>query len=176
MVTVPVARWLQNNRGTIRNIGGRFREELEFVPKVILAAGLGFEQSMLSIQSINYTGATPAPVSANRTFYNWAPEMSLSWKPAEGYRHWVRASTGYGIPQFGNLLRDPITGQPGTNFDLKPQKNLNTEIGTESRLHQGSYGPTRRVLDLLQERDHHPDHLGREYRLCQCGFIRVSGH
>jgi iron complex outermembrane recepter protein len=125
---------LQNNRGTIRNIGGRFREELEFVPKFTLAGGLGFEQSMLSVQQINYTGATPSPVSANRTFYNWAPEMSLTWKPAEGYRHWVRASTGYGIPQFNNLLRDPVTGLPGSNFDLKPQKNLNTEIGTESRL------------------------------------------
>jgi iron complex outermembrane recepter protein len=125
---------LQNNRGTIRNIGGRFREELEFVPKFILAGGLGFEQSMISVQQINYTGATPSPVSANRTFYNWAPEMSLTWKPAEGYRHWVRASTGYGIPQFNNLLRDPVTGLPGSNFDLKPQKNLNTEIGTESRL------------------------------------------
>ena len=125
---------LQNNRGTIRNIGGRFREELEFVPKFILAGGLGFEQSMISVQQINYTGATPAPVSANRTFYNWAPEMSLTWKPADGYRHWVRASTGYGIPQFNNLLRDPVTGLPGSNFDLKPQKNLNTEIGTESRL------------------------------------------
>jgi iron complex outermembrane receptor protein len=125
---------LQNNRGTIRNIGGRFREELEFVPTFILAGGLGFEQSMISVQQINYTGATPAPVSANRTFYNWAPEMSLTWKPADGYRHWVRASTGYGIPQFNNLLRDPVTGLPGSNFDLKPQKNLNTEIGTESRL------------------------------------------
>jgi iron complex outermembrane receptor protein len=125
---------LQNNRGTIRNIGGRVREELEFVPNVILAGGLGFEQSMLSINSINYTGAVPSPVSANRTYYNWAPEVSLSWKPAEGYRHWARASTGYGIPQFNNLLRDPTTGLPGTNFDLKPQKNLNTEIGTESRL------------------------------------------
>jgi iron complex outermembrane recepter protein len=125
---------LQNNRGTIRNIGGRFREELEFVPKFILAGGLGFEQSMVSVQQINYTGATPSPISANRTFYNWAPEMSLTWKPAEGYRHWVRASTGYGIPQFNNLLRDPVTGLPGSNFDLKPQKNLNTEIGTESRL------------------------------------------
>ena len=125
---------LQNNRGTIRNIGGRFREELEFVPKLILAGGLGFEQSMISVQQINYTGATPAPVSANRTYYNWAPEMSLTWKPADGYRHWVRASTGYGIPQFNNLLRDPVTGLPGSNFDLKPQKNLNTEIGTESRL------------------------------------------
>ena len=125
---------LQNNRGTIRNIGGRFREELEFVPRFILAGGLGFEQSMVSVQQINYTGATPSPISANRTFYNWAPEMSLTWKPADGYRHWVRASTGYGIPQFGNLLRDPVTGLPGSNFDLKPQKNLNTEIGTESRL------------------------------------------
>ena len=128
---------IQNSRGTIRNIGGRFREELEFVPKVVLAGGLGFEQSMLSVQTINYTnGANPAPNSADRTFYNWAPEMSLSWKPAEAYRHWVRASTGYGIPGFGNLLRDPVTGNPGTNFNLKPQKNLNFEIGTESKVTQ----------------------------------------
>ena len=34
------------------------------------------------------------------------------------------------------LTRDPITGQPGANFNLKPQKNLNFEIGTESRVHQ----------------------------------------
>ena len=128
---------IQNSRGTIRNIGGRFREELEFVPKVVLAGGLGFEQSMLSVQTINYTnGASPAPNGANRTYYNWAPEMSLSWKPAEAYRHWVRASTGYGIPGFTNLLRDPTTGLPGTNFDLKPQKNLNFEVGTESKLTQ----------------------------------------
>jgi iron complex outermembrane recepter protein len=128
---------IQNSRGTIRNVGGRFREELEFAPKVILAGGLGFEQSMLSVQTINYTnGASPAPNSANRTYYNWAPEMSLSWKPVEAYRHWVRASTGYGIPGFNNLLRDPTTGLPGTNFDLKPQKNLNFEVGTESKLTQ----------------------------------------
>ena len=128
---------IQNSRGTIRNVGGRFREELEVVPKVILAAGLGFEQSMLSVQAINYTGgANPAPTSTSRTFTNWEPEMSLSWKPAEAYRHWVRASTGYGIPGFGNLLRDPITCQPGTNFNLKPQKNANFEIGTESKLTQ----------------------------------------
>jgi iron complex outermembrane receptor protein len=128
---------IQNSRGTIRNVGGRFREELEFLPKVILAGGLGFEQSMLSVQTINYTGGgSPAPSSADRTFTNWAPEMSLSWKPTEAYRHWVRASTGYGIPGFSNLLRDPVTGNPGTNFNLKPQKNLNFEIGTESKLTQ----------------------------------------
>jgi iron complex outermembrane receptor protein len=130
-------RLIQNSRGTIRNVGARFREELEFLPNVILAGGLGFEQSMVSVQAINYDAANVrTPISATRTFTNWAPEMSLSWKPTEAYRHWVRASTGYGIPGFGNLLRDPITGLPGTNFNLKPQKNLNFEIGTESKLTQ----------------------------------------
>jgi iron complex outermembrane recepter protein len=134
---------IQNSRGTIRNVGGRFREELEFLPNVILAGGLGFEQSMLSVQAINYCapgvvtctqGSVLTRASADRTFTNWAPEMSLSWKPTEAYRHWVRASTGYGIPGFSNILRDPVTGLPGTNFNLKPQKNANFEIGTESKL------------------------------------------
>jgi iron complex outermembrane receptor protein len=129
---------LQNSRGSIFNIGARFREELEFIPKWILAAGLGFEQSHISVQATNYTnaGAVASRASAGRDYSNWAPEMSLTWKPADGYRHWVRASTGYGIPTFANLLRDPVTGLPGTNFSLKPQKNLNTEIGTESKLRQ----------------------------------------
>ncbi|MCC2640863.1 MAG: putative TonB-dependent receptor [Nitrospira sp.] len=128
----------QNNRGTIRNIGGRIREELEFVPKWTLAAGLGFEQSQLSVQTISYdvTGSVNGRANAERSFTNWAPEMSLTWKPADGYRHWARASTGYGIPTFNNLLTNPFTGLAGTNFDLKPQKNLNVELGTESRLHK----------------------------------------
>ncbi len=127
----------QNNRGTIRNIGGRFREELEFVPKWTLAAGLGFEQSQLSVQTISYSaGAVNGRANADRSFSNWAPEVSITWKPAEGYRYWTRASTGYAIPGFSNLLTNPFTGLAGTNFDLKPQKNLNVELGTESRLHK----------------------------------------
>lgn len=128
----------QNQRGTIRNIGGRFREELTFVPKWTLAAGLGFEQSQVSVQTIQYNnaGAVTGRPSADRSFTNWAPEVSLTWKPADGFRHWARASTGYAIPGFGNLTTNPFSGLAGTNFDLKPQKNLNIEIGTESRLHR----------------------------------------
>ena len=129
---------LQNSRATIRNIGGRVREELEVVPKWTLAGGLGMEQSMLSIQAANhsYSGtnvATTTRTGAERTFWNWAPEMSLSWKPGADYRNWIRASTGYGIPQLGQLTTG-IDGNPGTNFDLKPQKNVNFEIGTEGKL------------------------------------------
>jgi iron complex outermembrane recepter protein len=129
---------LQNSRGSIFNIGGRIREELEFYPNWIFAVGLGFEQSRLSVHATNYdqtTGALADRASASRTFSNWAPEGALIWKPSVDRRHWIRASAGYGIPTFANLLRDPISGQPGTNFSLKPQKNLNFEIGTEMRLH-----------------------------------------
>lgn len=132
---------IQNSRGTIFNIGGRFREELEFYPNWILAVGLGFEQSHLSVQATNYdangvtAGSIDTRASASRTFTNWAPEGSITWKPSADYRHWIRASVGYGIPTFTNLLRDPITGEPGSNLSLKPQKNLNLEIGTEMRLH-----------------------------------------
>lgn len=127
----------QNSRGTIRNIGGRVREELEFAPKFILAGGLGFEQSMVSVQTIGYNaaGTVQTRAGADRTFYNWAPELSLTWKPAEGYRHWVRGSTGYAIPGFGNLTTG-LDGLAGTNFALKPQKNVNVEIGTDSQLHK----------------------------------------
>ena len=129
---------LQNSRGSIFNIGARFREELEFVPTWTLAAGLGFEQSRISTQATTYNnaGAVASRANASLDYSNWAPEMSLTWKPAEAYRHWTRASTGYGIPQMSQLLRDPVTGLPGTNFNLKPQKNLNLEIGTESKLHK----------------------------------------
>lgn len=127
---------VQNNRGTIRNIGGRFREELQFTPHWTLAAGLGFEQSQVSVQVINFSGgAVSSRASVNRTFYNWAPEMSLTWRPMDRYRNWIRGSTGYGIPGFSNLTSDPTTGLPGSNFNLQPQKNVNVEIGAEARVH-----------------------------------------
>ena len=107
-----------------------------------LAAGLGFEQSRLSVQATNYDAAGglaqwSSRANASLDYSNWAPEMSLTWKPTEAYRHWIRASTGYGIPQIRPISCEiPITGLPGTNFNLKPQKNLNLEIGTESKLHK----------------------------------------
>ncbi|MCC7214944.1 MAG: TonB-dependent receptor [Nitrospira sp.] len=127
---------VQNSRGTIRNIGGRLREELEFVPKWTLAAGIGFQQSQVSVQTINYTaGALGSSPGADRTFYNWAPEVSVSWRPTEQHRHWVRASTGYSVPGFANLTTG-LDGLAGTNFSIKPQKNYNFEIGTDSKLHK----------------------------------------
>ena len=129
----------QNAPGTIRNIGGRFREELEFVPKWTLAAGLGFEQSILSANVVNYNTSGPtigqiaSSVNVNRTFYNWAPEVSLTFRPNEIWRNWARASTGYGIPTISNLTTGQ-NGLAGLNTGLQPEKNLNLELGTEAKL------------------------------------------
>jgi iron complex outermembrane receptor protein len=101
----------------------------------------------------------------------------VSWKPADGYRHWVRASTGYAIPGFGNLLTNPFTGLAGTNFDLKPQKNLNVELGTESRSAQDLDRAISRLCHVRQRRNHHAGRV--QYRRSggdQCGLVAISRH
>ena len=169
---------LQNSRGSIFNIGGRFREELEFVPTWTLAAGLGFEQSRLSVQATNYdaqAGRARWPRVPTRVcnYSNWAPEMSLTWKPAEAYRHWIRASTGYGIPQMSQLLRNPVTGLPGTNFDLKPQKNLNVEIGTESKLHKTLTVQLVGFMTFFKDEIITQTISGSKHGFRQCGLFQV---
>lgn len=125
----------QQTRLTQRNIGARFREELEFIPKWTFAVGLGYENSLISGVVTNYsTTATVSTfanrVNVNRSFDNFAPEASLTFRPNDAMRIWTRASTGYGIPGFGNLTTG-VDGNPGLNLDLKPQKNFAAEIGTE---------------------------------------------
>ncbi len=141
---------VQNSRGTIRNIGGRLREELEFLPKWTLAAGVGFQQSQISVQTINYTaGALASTPGADRTFYNWAPEVSVSWRPTEQHRHWVRASTGYSVPGFANLTtglewvgRDKLFDQAAKELQLRNRHRF--EVTQDLR------GATGRILGVGQ--------------------------
>ena len=128
----------QENHLSQRNIGVRFREELEFVPKWIVAAGLGYENSDISGFVNNYattatTSTFTSRVLVDRKYDNWAPDISLTFRPAEGTKVWTRTSTAYGIPQFGNLTTG-LDGNPGFNGNVKPQKNLNVEIGTNAQV------------------------------------------
>lgn len=126
----------QQTRLTQKNIGARFREELEFIPKWTAALGFNYENSRISGVVTNYTTTATAStfasrVNVDRTFDNFAPELSLTFKPNQDTRIWTRASTGYAIPGLGNLTTG-LDGNPGSNLDLKPQKNLNLELGTNS--------------------------------------------
>lgn len=126
----------QQNRLTTKNIGARFREELEFMPKWTAAVGLNYENSRISGVVTNYattatTSTFASRVNVDREFDNFAPEVSLTYRPSDVTRFWGRASTGYAIPGLGNLTTG-LDGNPGLNIDLKPQKNLNLEVGTNS--------------------------------------------
>lgn len=128
----------QNSRGLIRNMGARIGEEWTFLPKWTAAARFNFEHSTVYVNTIRYspTGAVSSRAGVNRDFNNYAPEFSLTYRPTQDSRYWARYSTGYAIPGFGNLTTDPTTGLAGTNFDLKPQRNMNFELGGEGKLHE----------------------------------------
>lgn len=130
----------QQNRFSVRNLGGRFREELELTPKWVLAVGLGYERSDISgfVNNFNATTTTStlnSTVNVNRSYDNWAPDVSLTYRVNRETNVWTRGSVAYGIPQFTNLTTG-LDGNPGFNGSVKPQKNLNVEIGTNTQLTQ----------------------------------------
>ena len=128
---------VQNSRGLVRNMGARIGEEWTFAPKWTAAARFNFESSTVYVNANNYSGATiTSRPGLNRQFNNYAPEASLTYRPNDQQRVWARYSSGYGIPTFSQLLTNPTTGLAGTNFDLKPQRNQNFEVGGEGKLHE----------------------------------------
>jgi iron complex outermembrane receptor protein len=137
----------QKNRASITNLGARARADWDFVPRWTAAAGVGYENSSIRATVNRYTNAgAPQPtdpiVDLDRTFVNVAPELSLTHENSRDTRQWARVSTGYAIPGIGNLTTG-TDGQPGINFDLKPQKNLGFELGTDT-----AFGP-RASLQLV---------------------------
>lgn len=128
---------INNQRGSIRNVGFRIREELDLTPQWTFAAGLGYERTHLSVDQINYgffSGTVTNQASANRKFHNVAPDVSIEFHPNEHDRYWTRVSGGYGTPTFGNLTTAP-TGLPGANNDLEDERSINLELGGQVRLH-----------------------------------------
>ena len=128
---------INNQRGSISNLGFRIREELGLTPQWTIAAGMGYERSKVSIDQTNYqffSGAFDSRANVNSTFHNVAPDFSVVFHPDEYSRYWTRVSGGYGIPDFGALTTTP-TGLPGANNDLDPERNINFELGGKTRLH-----------------------------------------
>ena len=137
----------QNVHGSINNMGGRARAEWEFIPHWTAAAGIGVEVSTVKANVINYCNTVaacasfpgpPTPpgqrtISPDLTYRNYAPEVSLTHRMSPGTKQWIRLSTGYGIPGISNLTTD-LTGGPGINTGLKPQKNVGFEIGSDTQI------------------------------------------
>lgn len=124
--------------GDIRNMGIRFREELQITPDVQLIAGIGGERTLIKVRQTAYSypanaNPTLTLIPANRRFWNVAPEAALYWQAHDAVRLHARVGTGYGVPQSGNLFVTPA-GVPGNNTDLKTQKNVGVDLGAELSL------------------------------------------
>jgi iron complex outermembrane recepter protein len=121
--------------GTHLNIGVRARHEIALAERWMLVAGLGAEYTGLNALASNFTypvAATPviSPVSADRTFFNVAPEVSIQYHPSDTWRLHARLGTGYGTPQAIQLFTN-AQGAFGNNTTLKTQKNTGVDLGAD---------------------------------------------
>jgi iron complex outermembrane receptor protein len=121
--------------GTHLNTGFHGRAEIALAERWTLVAGIGGEYTRLNALANNFTypvGGTPviSPVSANRTFFNIAPEVGVQFHPDHTWRIHGRLGTGYGTPQATQLFTN-AQGQFGNNINLKTQRNIGVDGGAD---------------------------------------------
>jgi iron complex outermembrane receptor protein len=125
----------QGVTGKHLNSGVRARQEIALAERWALVAGLGAEFTGLNALANNFTypvAATPviSPVSADRTFFNVAPEVSIQYHPNDRLRLHARLGTGYGTPQATQLFVN-AQGAFGNNTTLKTQRNTGVDLGAD---------------------------------------------
>jgi iron complex outermembrane receptor protein len=121
----------------MQNMGVRGREELALSPDVTMVLGLAAEQTRIAARSENYgySAATARPnswqaIPANHTYWNFAPEASITWRATPELLTHVRASSGYGTPNPGQLFINQ-QGLSGDNSNLKSQRNTGFDVGVD---------------------------------------------
>jgi iron complex outermembrane receptor protein len=117
------------------NTGFHGRAEIALAERWTLVAGLCGEYTRLNALANNFSypiRGTPliSPVSANRTFFNVAPEVGIQFHPENAWRIHARLGTGYGTPQATQLFTN-AQGQFGNNVTLKTQRNIGIDGGAD---------------------------------------------
>jgi iron complex outermembrane receptor protein len=123
-----------NTRGYHRNVGGRVREEIAFDDRWTGILGVGVESSDIRADVQTRTGAeTYSRVSADRRFFNAAPEGCVIFAPSPDLKFRGRVGMAYGTPSISQLTTTPA-GVSGNNTSINPQRNLGFELATEGKL------------------------------------------
>jgi iron complex outermembrane recepter protein len=126
----------------MQNLGARGREEVALSKDVTLVLGLASEMTKIAAlqDQLSYVtaGAKAGQIASwlgvpvNKTYWNFAPEASVTWRALPELLTHFRASSGYGTPNPGQLFINQ-QGQPGSNVDLKTQRNTGIDIGFDWR-------------------------------------------
>lgn len=116
------------------NIGIRFQEDWQFAPLWHAVIGLGGTQSDVgAVETLYTTSATSTSlrnVTANRRFFNLAPEASLVYTPTKDWTLHTRVGTAYATPGYSSFFVTP-QGTYGNNTQLKSETSLGVDLGTE---------------------------------------------
>lgn len=128
----------------MQNLGARGREEVALSKDVTMVVGLAAEMTKIAAiqDQLTYVNAPANPnfaqiatwraVPVNKTYWNFGPEASVTWRVMPELLTHFRASSGYGTPNPGQLFVNQ-QGQPGANTDLKTQRNIGFDIGFDWR-------------------------------------------
>ncbi|MBM3098854.1 TonB-dependent receptor [Gluconobacter cerinus] len=116
------------------NIGARFQEDWHFAPGWHAVVGLGGTYSDIGATETLYgysaSGMNSQYVTANRFYFNLAPEGALIYDPSEHWTFHTRVGTAYGTPSSSNLFITP-QGQYGNNTQLKSQTSVGVDLGAD---------------------------------------------
>ncbi len=116
------------------NLGARFQEDWHFAPNWHAVAGLGGTYSdigaMEAVYNYSAAGRTQQYITANRFFFNLAPEGALIYSPSKDWILHARIGTAYGTPSSSNLFITP-QGQYGNNTQLKSQSSTGMDVGVD---------------------------------------------
>ncbi|MCP1240455.1 MULTISPECIES: TonB-dependent receptor family protein [Acetobacter] len=116
------------------NLGARFQEDWHFAPDWHIVAGLGGTYSDIGATETLYgystTASTQRTITANRFYFNLAPEGALIYTPSKDWTLHTRVGTAYGTPSSSNLFITP-QGEYGNNTQLKSQTSIGIDLGAD---------------------------------------------
>lgn len=116
------------------NLGARFQEDWHFAPNWHVVVGLGGTYSDIgateTLYSYSAMGQNQRYITANRFYFNLAPEGALIYTPSKKWTFHTRIGTAYGTPSSSNLFITP-QGQYGNNTQLKSQTSVGIDLGAD---------------------------------------------
>ncbi|MGD7070879.1 TonB-dependent receptor family protein [Acetobacter sp. AAB5] len=116
------------------NLGARFQEDWHFAPNWHVVVGLGGTYSDIgateTLYSYSATGRDQRYITANRFYFNLAPEGALIYTPSKKWTFHTRVGIAYGTPSSSNLFITP-QGQYGNNTQLKSQTSVGIDLGAD---------------------------------------------
>lgn len=131
---------LTSNQGFFEsNMGLRAREELALTKQLTAVVGFSSNWAKMygSTESFTYSAAGGwiypvggVPDSASHSYWDYAPEATLTYRYSPEWQVRARFETAYNTPSASALFTDS-TGNPGNNTSLKPQTSRGVDLGVD---------------------------------------------